>query len=351
MHSRSRSLRVTDPPLPGPLLVPSVSSKGFPLVKGVSEAGLLARSVQQDLTGALLISAYDLHHRLLPDAERLLGPSHGETMYATPALLIVDSGGYELNATDFEAGETHRDTYVPRPYGRAEFEAVADTLPKDRDVLLVSYDEPVRAGDSSTARAGYRGQREQAQAFFASRPHVRSDFLIKPEGLDAYLDVRALTGEAENLGVFDVVGVTEPELGRTLLDRLAALASLRALLDGSGCVHVPIHIFGCLDPVLTPLYFMAGGEIFDGLSWLRYAYIDNLSVHREQLAVLTGRSEEGEETRHLRRLMSNLDQLDQLHHSLARWHAEPDQYEHLGLRRERLREVYDNMRARLAEKG
>ena len=51
MHSRSRSLRVADPPLPGPLLVPSVSSKGFPLVEGVSEAGLLAQSVEQDLTG------------------------------------------------------------------------------------------------------------------------------------------------------------------------------------------------------------------------------------------------------------------------------------------------------------
>ncbi len=351
MHSRSRSLRVADPALSGPLLVPSVSSKGFPLVEGVSEAGLLAQSVGQDLTKALLVSAYDLHHRLLPDAERLLGSSFNETMYATPALLIVDSGGYELNTTNFEAGETRRDPYVSRPYGRMDFEAVADALPKDRHVMLVSYDEPVRAGDPSSARAGYRGQREQAQEFFAERPWFRSDFLIKPEGLNAYLDMRALTAEVEDLRVFDVVGVTEPELGGTLLDRLAALASLRALLDGGGCAHVPIHIFGCLDPVLTPLYFMAGGEIFDGLSWLRYAYIDNVSVHPEQLAVLTGRSDEGEQIRNLRRLMSNLDQLGKLHHSLARWHAEPDRYDHLGLQSERLREIYDNMRAQLAQRG
>jgi len=91
MHSRSRSLRVADPALSGPLLVPSVSSKGFPLVEGVSEAGLLAQSVGQDLTKALLVSAYDLHHRLLPDAERLLGSSFNETMYATPAPLSVKS--------------------------------------------------------------------------------------------------------------------------------------------------------------------------------------------------------------------------------------------------------------------
>ncbi len=96
---------------------------------------------------------------------------------------------------------------------------------------------------------------------------------------------------------------------------------------------------------------MAGGEIFDGLSWLRYAYVDNVSVHRDQLAVLTSRVDEGETTRDLRRLMSNLEQLGRLHHSLARWHAEPDRYEHLGLRHERLREIYDTLRARLAQKG
>lgn len=351
MHARSRNLRLAGRPLPGPLLVPSVSSKGFPVVGGVSEAGLLAQTVAQDLTGALLVSAYDLRHGLLPDAERLLSPSHRETMYGVPELLIVDSGGYELNSDDFESGETRRDRYVPLPFTRDEFESVADRLPRDRDVLVVCYDEPVRPGDTATARPGYRRQREDAQAFFTQRPHLRSDFLIKPEGLRPYLDVRALIHEAEHLRVFDVIGVTEKELGRTLLERLAALAALRDLLDGSGCAQIPIHVFGCLDPVLTPLYFMAGSEIFDGLSWLRYAYVDNVSVHPEQLAVLTGRIDDGEQTRELRRLMSNLDQLGKLRHSLARWHAEPDRYEHLGLRHERLREIYDNLRARLAQEG
>jgi hypothetical protein len=36
-----------------------------------------------DITEALLVSAYDLHHGLLPDHERLLGPEHAQTLYGT----------------------------------------------------------------------------------------------------------------------------------------------------------------------------------------------------------------------------------------------------------------------------
>lgn len=351
MLARSRNLRLTDRPLRGPLLVPSVSSKGFPLIDGVSEAGASLRSVAQDLTDSLLVSAYDLAHRFMPEAEMLLGENHRQTIYETPELLIVDSGGYELNAYDFEAGETRRGHYAPRTFTRADFEAVADRLPHDRELLVVSYDEPIDLANADSARATYRTQRETAQRFFAARPHLKSDFLLKPEGRRPFLDIVALTVEAPNLRAFDVIGVTEKELGRTVLDRLVALARLRILLDGSGCRETPIHVFGSLDPLYTPLYFMAGGEIFDGLSWLRYAYIEDLSAHPDQLAVLTGNTDDGEETREMRRLMSNLAALGAMHRSLARWAAEPERYEHLGSRHVRIREVYDDLRARLALEG
>jgi len=96
---------------------------------------------------------------------------------------------------------------------------------------------------------------------------------------------------------------------------------------------------------------MAGGEIFDGLSWLRYAYYENLSLHPEQLAVLTHGIDDPEATRDMRRHMSNLQQLRAMHRSLARWAAEPDRYEHLGSRHLRLREIHDDLRERLAREG
>jgi hypothetical protein len=348
MFARSRKMRLTSaaPPLSGPLLVPSVSSKGFPLMdNGAAESGAALELVSPDINEALLVSAYDLHHELLPDGQRLLSPEHHQTIYGTPRLLILDSGGYELNPKDFESGETRRDPYSPKSFTREDFEILVDRLPRDRDLLVVSYDSPERP------RASYKQQRETAQRFFANRPHLRSDFLLKPQGEDDVLDVNALTPDVANLRNFDVIGVTEKELGDTVLDRLVLLARLRDLLDANGCSHTHIHVFGSLDPLLTPLYFMVGAEIFDGLSWLRYAYTHGLSTHPEQLAVLNRTVRDRRERRDLFRQMSNLKELQALKHRLGRWANEPDRYEHLRPQDEALREIYETVRAELAQKG
>ena len=165
---------------------------------------------------------------------------------------------------------------------------------------------------------------------------MRSDFLLKPQAHDRVLRIAELTPDASNLSCFDVIGVTEKELGETLLDRL---------------VESPIHVFGSLDPILTPLYFMAGAEIFDGLSWLRYAYVDGLSIQPDQLAALRGTLEDRQERRDLFRYMSNLAEIRSLKHRLGRWAHEPERFEHLGPRHETLREIYETMQADLAQKG
>ena len=64
-----------------------------------------------------------------------------------------------------------------------------------------------------------------------------------------------------------------------------AIYQLRRLLDHAG-VESPIHVFGELDPLYTPLYFAAGGEMFDGLGWLRYTYREGVAVHRDATAIL-----------------------------------------------------------------
>ncbi len=46
------------------------------------------------------------------------------------------------------------------------------------------------------------------------------------------------------------------------------IAKLRKALDKAG-LNIPLHVFGSLDTVTTPLYFLAGADIFDGLTWLR----------------------------------------------------------------------------------
>ena len=48
----------------------------------------------------------------------------------------------------------------------------------------------------------------------------------------------------------------------------------------------PIHVWGGLDPISTPLYFFAGADIFDGVSWLRYAYYNGVAICSESHCVL-----------------------------------------------------------------
>lgn len=96
---------------------------------------------------------------------------------------------------------------------------------------------------------------------------------------------------------------------------------------------------------------MAGAEIFDGLSWLRYAYVDGLSIHPDQLTVIRSRLGDRQKRRDFFRHMSNIAEIKSLKHSLGRWAHEPDRYEHLGPRYEMLREVYETMLAELAQKG
>jgi hypothetical protein len=343
MLARSRSLHLTPGPLSSPLLVPSVSSKGFPLQEGVSEAAHVLGFVSQDLQEALLISGYDLHHELLLDVPQLLGPDYAATLYVNPELLIVDSGGYEL-AGDFESGEVNRGPRIVETFGSIEYASVVDRLSPDLAALIVSFDEP------HETRGNYRDQRIRAQTFFAERPHFKSDFLLKPEPGSRYIDVGRLTPEIPDFRVFDVIGVTEKELGRSLIDRLVALAKLRSALDDAG-ITSPIHVFGALDPLVTPLYFMVGGEIFDGLSWIRYAYHDGVAVHQDALTVLLGNMDDDDRRRDARRHISNLSELQKLKHSLEKWAHDPSRFDVLGSHSDNLREIYETVAVHLARKG
>lgn len=346
MYARSRQLHFGSLTFSGPLLIPSISSKGFPRNNdGISESSDVLEFAHQNLTDAVLISAYDLHHGRLRDADKLLGPDHSQTVFATPKLLVVDSGGYELNPRAWEAGTLDRDSYTADPYSYNDYETVVDKLPDDRELLVVSYDNP------ADPRSPFGEQRERAQAFFGRRPHLRSDFLLKPIDDRGIIDVAALTPEARHLRVFDVIGVTESELGDDLLGRLKQLARLRSLLDSNGCGDKPIHVFGSLDPVWTPLYFMAGAEIFDGLSWLRYAYHNGLSIHRDELAVLTSELQASESQRHHVRFISNLAELRKLKDSLVRWADDQTRWEHLKPHAEVMSQIYATMHAELKQEG
>jgi hypothetical protein len=337
----SRNLHLTQTGLPSPLLVPSISSKGFPfLTSGESETANVLRLVAPDLTESLLISAYDIQHGHVPDVDQLLSNEHLNSLYATPALLVIDSGGYELSDV-FESGDVGRDPREILPFTREDYDVILGRLPKDRAILAVTYDEQTKQ------RSTYDEQVDTARALVVDYPHLKIDFLIKPPGRSRFIDSSRLSSVIPELRAFPVVGFTEKELGATLLDRLMTLARIRRGLDDAELPNVALHVFGGLDPLLTTLYFMCGAEIFDGLSWLRYAYHDGKAIHEAELAVLTNAIESRSDRRDALRHISNLQFLRDYRNRLERWAAEPDRFELLGPHHERLREIHEVVQARV----
>src|SRR5689334_1155778 len=117
MRSRSRRLKFRDgTSIETPLLVPSISSKGFgPIVVGdtgdavPAPAGIIELFGGDSFYEALLVSAYDIaFNQVLDPGAFSSGFEHSP--YAIPQFLIVDSGWYEasLGSDQGEPYEEHR---------------------------------------------------------------------------------------------------------------------------------------------------------------------------------------------------------------------------------------------------
>lgn len=246
-----------------PLLVPSFSSKGFP------DAAKVVATTSEVIDGPALVSAYDLWH------EKITPPFD----FAT--LLFLDSGGYEASK-DVELSDVGDRDHAPLPWSREQHEAVLETWAPAVPSVLISYDHP-------SERLTVAEQIERARALAPGRTGIGREILLKPETRDQrflQMDPLLLPKHIRALGDFDVVGVTEKEIGNSLLGRMRNIARLRRAMDSVGLDQTPIHVFGSLDTVSTPLYFLAGADIFDGLTWLRYAFHQGLTLYRHNYAAL-----------------------------------------------------------------
>jgi hypothetical protein len=324
----------------GPILIPSLSSKGFPIDDdGRSEVAPVLELAHSDMTESVLISAYDLHHRLLGEKDWSQDiAKYSNSPLGTPSLVVLDSGGYELS-DDFESGEPSRGPRFPKEFSFDEYVNLVDSFPKEANLLVVSYDRP------SKSRPTYAAQRGSAQDFFAQRPHLRSDFLLKPEGEDRYIEPTKTVPDIKNWKIFDVVGVTEKDLGGTVFDRLLCLSRLRAAMDAGGCGAIPVHVFGGLDPLYTPLYFMCGAEIFDGLSWLKYAYHSDVAMHPDAARILNFQVDQRPERADQLRHFANLAYLAKMKRRLQIWASDTKRFEELGPHHVVLREIFDSVEA------
>jgi len=199
-----------------------------------------------------------------------------------PEMIILDSGGYEVS-TDRDLSDVKEPVPGKKPWDVQKLGVVLDAWPHEIPTILVNYDHP-------DERIPFLEQVAAARELFRNRKHHLNAFLLKPENAKQYTLREALSTACSENGVaelrsFDVIGLAEKELGSSMIDRMVRVAKLRDALDKAG-IGAPIHIFGSLDPLTTCLYFLAGAEIFDGLTWIRYAYRDGMCIYTDNAAAL-----------------------------------------------------------------
>jgi hypothetical protein len=256
MLAKRRALKLNDQEVERtPLLVPSFSSKGFPNIDKIIEYS------SELIEGVTLVSAYDLHYG------KIQQPFH------FPSMIFLDSGGYEVSK-DAELSDFGDKEHVPKLWTQEMHEAQLALWQPSVPSVLISYDHPKE-------RLLIKAQIERAKGMAPGRAGFLREILLKPETTgQMLLHMPNIIQNVHGLADFDVIGVTEKEVGNSIPDRMKNIARLRHALDKAG-LETPIHIFGSLDTVATPMYFLAGADIFDGLTWLRFAFHEGQTVYKQ----------------------------------------------------------------------
>jgi hypothetical protein len=240
-----------------PMLVPSFSSKTEGGLHGLNR--IEVERFADDITSPVLISAYDIGHDLIRP------PTFPDTIF-------LDSGGYEA-LQDFLT-ERPGLGLAGKPWDEDSYAKVLRDLEiANQRIIAVSYDHPREP-------LTLKDQLDRATRLFPDRDDLLREFLIKPEPDTRFIDIQVVLSQLDSLANYPVIGLTDKELGPTMMDRLLAVAKLRVALTARGAA-TPIHIFGSLDPITSPLYFLAGADIFDGLAWLRYGFSEGRAIYRQ----------------------------------------------------------------------
>jgi hypothetical protein len=314
-----------------PLLVPSFSSKGFRLKDDERSVWNTLTKTCGWLTDTMLVSAYDLAHQDIP---------HPGELEATPELIFVDSGGYELQI-DHDLSTVLHLPPVPKHWDRKSHQDELDRWPARFLATFVSYDEP-------SWRVPLAEQVAAAAKLFSRYPGQLHTILLKPELADQSNltgTIASVAKAAHQLETFQFVGVTEKELGDSILDRMQNIATLRIALDQGGVI-APIHVFGALDPLSSLLFFLAGAEVFDGLTWLRYAYNGGLCAYDQNYGALAVGLHRSDIFVHDKIRTDNVHYLKRLSRQMVRFLLNRDfnMFEHHGAF---LANVYNSLRSRL----
>jgi hypothetical protein len=325
MLAKRRNLKVGNAPsVKTPLLLPSFSSKGFPNVQKI------LRALEESISDEILISAYDLHFgELAPE-------------FDFASTIFLDSGGYEASK-ESELSETFDREHVVREWTPEVHASLVSKWHSISPTVFVSFDHP-------KYRCSMSEQVDRAKALVlpTSAGHYAKSFLIKPESVEAkrvHLD--SIVPMIRKMNGFAVIGVTEKEIGNSVLSRMINVARLRRELDRHH-PDIPIHIFGSLDTISTYLYFLAGADIFDGLTWLRYAFFEGDTIYRHSFGAMTLPFTTNSDIVEGRCWTNNYQYMTQMRLNMAKYLSDMN-FTHFGKHHALIQSAFDTMKAEIGE--
>ena len=260
MLAKVRSIKTSSETITTPLLVPAFSSRADPYIQRI------LKFMEEFIVGPILISAYDVYYKR----------SIKDTTY--PNAIFLDSGGYEYSK-DFDISEVYYFKDKPKKWNIKLYGEVLNFWPHNIPTIAICYDYNKKGMSIDK-------QISSAKNFFKGKSYFLSDILLKPENKElGIIEVDSVINQINSLKDFDIIGFTEKEIGDSLLDRMTNIAKLRIAM-GKANMNKPIHIFGSLDPISTPLYFVSGADIFDSLTWIRFSYFKGMTIYKNNYAVL-----------------------------------------------------------------
>lgn len=241
-----------------PLLVPSFSSR-------IAEVEKPLNASREFIDGPFLISAFDIAN------------GHVTAPFDFAGAIFLDSGGYEVSPGGDLSDVSSLPTGAPEDWSPEQHSAVLASWSTNVPTVVVSYDHP-------HVRIPVTEQISRCRNL-AIPPNAARELLLKPQTpSQRFIQTDAVVAEVQHLHHFQAVGVTEKEIGNSVLDRMKNIARLRRELKRAH-LDLPIHVFGSLDTITTLFYFIAGADIFDGLTWLRYAFSNGHTIYRQDYGI------------------------------------------------------------------
>jgi hypothetical protein len=282
--------------------------------------------MEEYISEEVLVSAYDIHH------------GHVTPPFDFASAIFLDSGGYEASK-ETELSDTYEGNHTGKGWSFEKHQQVLSDWKSNSPTVCVSYDH-------HSERMATKDQIIRAKAIVLPPGNSARALLIKPETEDSKrLHLENILPAVKHMTGFAVIGVTEKEIGNSTLSRMINVAKLRKELDAHH-PGLPIHVFGSLDTISTFLYFLAGADIFDGLTWLRYAFSNGDTVYRHHFGALTLPITTNSDIVEGRCWTNNYQYMQEMRLSMIKFVAD-GRFEHFGRHHENLKKAYDVMIAEL----